>query len=164
LTKPDFKKIVVENNELYKMTEDFIPRMIHPKVFAGFAGFQLVSVDYLVDELAAPGRFTVPLTLSPISSIIDIGTMARLAGSDCFEEDAYIIFVRKGLPWATTFFTLLTDIYKIYLAETKNTDYAASKDGLKEAAGLAKDICKEIFPDYIEEILSITNKSFKEVL
>ena len=163
--KPDFKKIVTENNELYKMVDIFVPKTMQPKVFPGFEGFQLSDPEYLI-KLMSPDRFLVPLTMSPISSIVDIGTMAKLAGSKIFDdmEDAYVIFIRKGMPWGCTFFTLITDMYKIHLAGLKGTDYASSKNGLTEAARLAKEFCGEVFSADVEEILRLTNQTLREIM
>lgn len=164
--KPDFYEIITSVDQLKEMVNRFVPRMMRPDVWPGFAGVQLASDEWMKAQLEKAidtGAFSNKSKFTMHTLVTDLASWYRAAGQDPPQEVMWVIFLREGKEWAYTYFCLLGEIYRVMFVLENGEEYAASEAAVDESNKKAAVLCEKMFPDDHEELLKVVNETIEKL-
>jgi hypothetical protein len=168
--RPDFEEIITTTEQLKNMVENFVPTMMRPSVFPGFVGVQCVTNAWMKEQLkkASPSYIEKHLENSEdeftmLSLVTDLADWYRAADMDPPQETMWVIFLREGESWGYTYFSLLSEIFRVIAVTEQSEEYAASEAAISDSNKKAAKLCKKIFPDDYKQILGMVSETLKKV-
>jgi hypothetical protein len=87
----------------------------------------------------------------------------RAADMDPPQETMWVIFLREGESWGYTYFSLLSEIFRVIAVTEQSEEYAASEAAISDSNKKAAKLCKKIFPDDYKQILGMVSETLKKV-
>ena len=160
----DIHEKIETKEQVQHMIDNYVPSMMRPKVWPGFAGFDVVDQQFMKEHFFDfVGNTAEDEYIPSASVVIDMATWFRAASMDPPQEVMFVIFLVSDQSWACTYIAILSDVAKIILSTERGEHYAGSDSGATASLRMAIDICQSMFPETHKEILTEAYEGMKKL-